>query len=582
MSMGLSVPGWAQQGVQSTVRLEGLQGFQRPGIINRETRIQRLPSGLRFNDEDEQPTSEDEDSDRYHRSPRFPHSEIQRQQIATYDRLFFPVGTASQRTDSRLGGLRADVPNLASLNLNYRLPLAAARSVNTNAEIRVGCFYYDVTSVSTSWLYSDNVDRAEANTRDGLIGIFTLNGVAMIQLLDNLRLAAQVGLVYLPLRGEVGLAGFMTDSTSARLFLGDSEHLRAQLSYDLQVGDWNVLVYDEVRSTQALFTERFNPRVGESFDEEDRAGRYAFRSTGSGGNFRVNERGQNNRTPFSYINNRAGFAVDRLVPTETRVGFGAYHLNYWYLNNSQGNTSQANAPTTRDVGFFTLNSERESLRFKPFASYQVRRTGEQKWDQEIRTGLAGPITENLNFYGTVGYFIGGNTDQNRFLAGASVRHQIGPLTSQSIDYRREVTEPEQDLEESYSYHLRQTLGPRLIGDAFVSYATFEDLDGNKTGTTEWRGGVLFTSALSTRSSLRFGAIDARVKYDNSNLGEWDRWSAAAQLRHRFSEAWEAILSYQYQTRNSTVTGDSYDENLIMLTVTRYFNATARQPEPTEP
>ncbi len=577
MGLGFALTAPAQSGVQAPVRLEGLQRFQPPGLSNREGRIQRLPSGLRFEDDEEQPLPETEDDPRYRRQTRYPHSDIQRQPSGNYDRLFFPVG-AEQRAYPRIGGLRADQPDLSDLNLNYHLPFAAARSVATNADLRVGCLYYDITTLSTSWLYSDNVDRAEFNPRDGLVGIFTLNGVAMIQLLENLRLAARVGLVYLPLQGEFGVAGFMTESTSARLFLGDSEQLRAQLSYDLQFADWNFLLYDELRATQVLFDDRFDSRAGESFDETDRAGRYVFRSTYSGNNLRVNERDRTDSTVFSYLNNRVGFAADRLVPTETRVGFGAYHMNYWYLNND----SQGDAPTTRDVGFVTLRSERANLRFQPFASYQIYRSGEREWDQEVRAGLEGPVTENLKFSGSVGYFLGGRTDRDRFIAGASVRHQIGPLTSQSLDYRREVTAPEQDLEQSYSYHLRQTLGPRLVADAFVSYATFEDLDGNNTGTTELRGGLLFTSFYSGRTTFRLGAVYSRVRYDNSNLGEWDRWSAAAQVRHRFSESWEAILSYQYQTRASTLLGDSYDENLVMFTLTRYFNATDRRAESAEP
>lgn len=534
-------------------------------------------SGLQPADEESRPTPESDLANDVRLRTSLPNTRIQRDSGPPYESMYYTVGMGG-RTEPKVGGFRVSLPDVFQMGANYNLPFLKAGGAATNAEIHIGNLYYDVNSLSTSWLFSDNIDQSEFNRRSGLIGIFTLKGVAMIQLMENLRISVKAGLIFLPLRGKFGIAGFVSDSASGRLFFGDSEQLRAQVSYELQLSRWTVLFYDQVRATQALFAERFNLNVGEPFDEQDRAGRYIFRSTigGGSGALRVNESDPSKSTAFIYANNQMGVSANRLIPTDTRIEFGAYRMNYWYLGGSSGIL-----PHSRDVGYVSLNSERENLRFKPFASYQIYRSNELDWDQEVRAGLRGPITENLNFTGSVGYHIAGKTSQTRFLAHANLRHELGSYTAHSIDYRRDITSPEEDLQNAYSYHLHQILGPYLNADAFITYATFEDLNNNNTGTTEWRGGMLLSFDASAKTSFRTGGVYSRVAYKNPLLGEWSRWSAIGQVRHRFSESFEATLTYQYQNRQSTIVGESRYENLVMLTLTKYFDAPQRHVDTTE-
>ena len=195
-----------------------------------------------------------------------------------------------------------------------------------------------------------------------------------------------------------------------------------------------------------------------------------------------------------------------------------------------------------------------------------------------RSARPAPIPQ---FSSSFGYYIGGRLSRDAYLAHAKLQHDINPLTRQSIEYRRDITAPEEDLEESYTYHLRRVLGPYLNASLFFGYATFEDLNNNNTGTTEWRGGLLLDSHISSKTILRFGAIYSRVKYNNADLGEWDRWSALAQIHYRFSESITAALTYRYQTRKSSVVGDSYDENLVVLTLTKRFDAPQRGVDVTD-
>ena len=519
-------------------------------------------------DEQVKPTPEDDPTQDVYRRPELPHSQVIHDSGPPYTQAFYTTGSGS-RLEPRVGGLHVTLPeNIFSLGFNYRAPFLQPHPADTNAEIKIGRLYYDVTSVSGSLLFSDNVNLSENSRRAGLIGVVRLDGMLFIQLMDNLRFAAKVGFIYLPFRNKIGLAGFTQDSLAGRLFIGDSDHFRAQLAYDLQLGSWDVLLYDQVRATQALFAERFNIFAGEPFDEEDRAGRYVFRSNITGGNgtqLRVNESDNRNRDAFIYANNQVGATVSKVLPTDTRLTVGAYRMDYWYMG---GDTSFL--PRVREVGFVQLNNEHESMRFKPFASYRIYRSNGGKWDQEARAGIRGPISENIDFSGNVGYFIGGRTDRTKFLAHARITHTLGPQTTHSLEYRRDITSPQQDLEQSYTYHIRQILGPYLNADAFFGYATFEDLDNNMTGSQELRGGVLFSTDATAKTSFRFGAVYHRVHYANAVLGTWDRWSALAQMKHHFTDTLDGVLTYQLTDRNSDVAGDSYYENLFVLTLTKYF------------
>ena len=495
-----------------------------------------------------------------------PNRQIARNAAPPYQNMFYTVGSAG-RLEPKVGGLRASFPDVFNAGFRFHVPLLQSHSTLTNAEFQVGRFYYDVTSLSASLLYSDNVDRSETNARGGAISVINLRGLAYIQIFENLYFSANVGLVCLPLRGKFGLAGFVHDSANARLFFGDDEQLRAQLAYEFELGNWNFLVYDQIRARQSLFAERYSLQFSDSFDEEDRQGRYVFTSPfGSGSQVRVNETDKRFTEAFISAVNQVGVTATRMLPTVTKLSVGAYRMDYLYVGGDE-----RFLPRSREVGFVTLRSERETLRFKPFAHYQVYRYNAQSWDQEARVGVQGPVTENISFSGSVGWFMGGHVNRDRFLAHARIQHDINPHLNHSFIYRRDVTAPEQDLEESYLYNIHSVLGPYLKADLFAGHSTFEDLDNNNTGTDEWRGGLIFTTDAGAKTSFRFGVLYSRIEYMNSTQGEWNRWTGLLEARHHFTATFEARMTYQYQTRKSSLIGDSYDENLAVLTITKYFH-----------
>lgn len=513
-----------------------------------------------------------------------PYREILRSERVPNKNAFRPMNVGA-RLQPKIGDARAEFrPNIVNARLTYDLPFAAA-GAPTDAEIRVGRFYLDVLALSGSVLYSDNANQSEHNRKAGAIGMVTLTTVAIFQFTDNLRLAFRAGLAWFPFENKFGIGGFFRDPISGRFFAGD-DYFSAQFTYDLRLSKWNIHFFDYFRASAPL-VEDDNFLIlnsGGGFqDEEDRIGRYAFSSrrvTGGAGaaaaGNRVNESDRHLYNTFLRLANTVGVSADRLLPTDTRMELGFYHSDYWYL----ANDDSLSLPRTRDVAHASLNSERETLRFKPFLAYRTFRYNEGPWNQEIRMGVRGPITENMNLLASAGYYISGATGAERWLTQVRLQHTIGPQTYQQLEYRRDISFPEEDLEQTYAYNLRQILGPYLLADAFFAYSTFEDLNRNGTGTREWRTGIQFISELSSKTSIRLRGVYTKIEYDNRNLGEWERWTALGQIRHRFGDSIVARLTYQYQQRDSTVANDSYYENVAVLTLTKYFNRKPRRDKET--
>jgi hypothetical protein len=86
-----------------------------------------------------------------------------------------------------------------------------------------------------------------------------------------------------------------------------------------------------------------------------------------------------------------------------------------------------------------------------------------------------------------------------------------------------------------------------------------------------RGGLLFSTDATSKTSFRFGAIYHSVQYENAVIGTWNRWSGLVQMKHRFTDTFDGVLTYQYTERNSDLANDSYYENLLLLTLTKYFH-----------
>jgi hypothetical protein len=315
-------------------------------------------------------------------------------------------------------------------------------------------------------------------------------------------------------------------------------------------------LYDDFRVQLGRFGESYELFEGETFDEQDRAGRYVFRDT---------TRTRHDRIGDSFLETRniVGFSTDRLLPTETRLEFGANRADYWY-DGDRG----ASFPSSRDLAYVSLSSERESLRFKPFTDYRTFRYEDEGFNHQASIGFQGPISENLEILGEAGYFNSGRVNRDAYIGRARIGHMMNPLTYHRLGYTRRVTQPDQDIEDSWYYLFRRTITSHVYGELYAIQSHFEDLDNNDSGSDEWRVGARLTfSSIAPRTSLRLSGIYSRVDHDSNIYTDRDRWIAQVEIYHGSLE-WR--LLYHYQTTSTSPTRDGYYENLVALTMIKYF------------
>lgn len=436
-----------------------------------------------------------------------------------------------------------------------------------NAELKLGNFYFDVISLSGTMMASDNINLDNVDRDFGVVAATRLTAAMWLQLGDRLRFGATGALVYLPFEGKVGVSGFGLDDFFGRFSFAPL--VQAQIAYDMNVGDWDVELYDDFVIVHRRFGEGvgFELFEGESFDEVDQeghlrvGGRRSF-SRSSGG---VDQRSVRLGTSFVEMRNTAGVLADRMLPTVTRWTVGAYRQNSWYLENDTG-TKQ---PSGRNVFFTRLESERESLRFKPYAEYRASKYDGRDWTQRANVGFHGPVTDYISILGEVGkVWYGSGSESTTYKA--MIQHNPTPNFMHRIEFRRQLTEPDEDLETAAYYRLRYRINAYLQAEAFARESRFEDLDRSNSGGQESRLGALFRYELGKYSTLRFGHVYSNIRRDDPLAPDTETWTTRVALLYRHSSSIQSELTYQHQIRDSNLSSDSYYENLVVYTLTKFF------------
>ncbi len=435
-----------------------------------------------------------------------------------------------------------------------------------DAEIKISNFYMDIRSISAAMLYSDNVTQNEFHRRSGTLLALRLDFAVLMPLTERLRISAAGAFLYLPLKNRAGFALY----DNLKMF-EYSPLFRAQIAYDVNVSNWEVEFMDDFRIDQIPFDFQLSYSYFDgAFVEGQREGRYAYGGGAAAGGARVYE----DRSPYGRFEpglvrarNTVGGRASRLLPTETRVEFGAYHSDFWYLN---GDHSFLGLPQTGDWAYALAKSERDNMRFKPFAMYRAIRYNYYKdWEHEVKGGVEGPITRNIDFYGAVGQrWL--SLNQSETIWDIRVRHQISQYTSHSIEYTQDVTEPDRDLGEHWIYRISQILGDGLLADFYGSYGNFEDLDGNGTSSDEWRAGMRFTYTPSPRTTLQVAGTYTHYDYMRAGGPDNTVWRARFFGSHKLTPTFEAQVQYEFTDRTSLRKGDSYYENFGSVSLIKYF------------
>ena len=493
-------------------------------------------------------------------TPGVPYSKIFRDTGAPYTNpLQRPAVTPSVQTESVEARATLGLPALSAA-----LPLIQRGFEPQDADLKLGPVFFKLHGLSAAALWSDNIDLSENNRQSGTIAILTISGAIIAQLTEGLRVAVSGSLVYLPLKGEAGIAGF---GLYGPYFLGfdDEPIVRSEITWNTIIGGWNVVFADDFRIGIGRFTNNVRDDAvffrGSGFDAYDQAGRYVFRGPQNltAGDSRNSDRRSD--TSIGYYSNVVSAQTDRLVVGKTRLRVQASHENLWY---NQGNRG---LPQLRDQVTVSLVSERENIRFRPFVIYHAMKTDLQdSFDQTIRAGVDGPITDQLQLHAEIGYFFGNN--DGSLLWGVTLRHQAGPYTEETLYFGRSVSSFHDEINETVGYNIRQILGPKITADAYVSRNDIRDLLGDGFSRVEYRAGLQFSINAGPKTNIvltgTYALLDSGGSQSNTLTGR-------AEIFHYFTDSLLARLIYQYQESDFDLHNQSYYENLIYFSITKYFN-----------
>lgn len=456
------------------------------------------------------------------------------------------------------------------------------RGAPTNEIFQAGPFFIRVTDVEAAVLVSDNVNFTPDNAHWGALAQLKMRLLAILQISPTWRLSVSGSIIYLPFDNEFGVEGFGIGDAVG--FIAE-ERLRPvthfQLAYASRWADWNVQASDDFTVSYVTLGAGYDDFVHGvaqpgGVHAEDTAGRYVFGNGTTIPNQNVNQRQGdflNVRTFLSLENTITGVA-SRMVPSDTRVAFGASHSDFWYHGSLDAGTNGLGfSATSVDRVFAMFRNEHESMRFKPYGYYDAYRYNyDPNWTHQFGVGFDGPITDYLWIRAEGGYQWGGvllhNTEQYRI----RLIHEPTPITREEVIYSRVATEPVREVRDTYRYQLYQVLGKDLWGRFAIQRSVFMPNQAGVFESVEDRMATRIIYQPTIRHTLILGGSYAEDRFANPGRDRQTIWEARAQIRYQYSPTLRLAFLYRYANVNTRQGKSETDigENLWLFTARRNF------------
>ncbi len=457
-----------------------------------------------------------------------------------------------------------DVPDFRG-----RFPLLQRGFAPETADLKIGPLYFKLRHLGAAVLHSDNVFRDDSRKESDTLAVFSIGGQVMAQLSEGFRIAIAGNFVYLPFEGEAGPNGLSLVAPYA-FGLAGTPAMNAQVAWEPVFFGLPFVIADEFRTGLVRFTnngyDSFELFEGFETDSVDSSGIYSLRAP-TVRTFRDSDRDQDAQTDFetTYYSNEISLSTGGPLPGQHIFRFRASHEDIWYEDEGSG------LPSQRDRVFLGIESVRESLRFKPYTSYEYLHTADpDRSTHEVRVGVKGPITDLLYFRGDVGYYWDAERDDGNTVWHLGLYHTPNPRTRQSLVYSRNTSDFLEELDQNVTYRVTRTLGPNLKGSAYASYHWVEDLDGLYPDREELRTGITFSYIWSPKTTYRLTGQYARIAYDG-DFGEYDDWRARFECRHQFNTNLYGRFVYQYEIREGDEQlSPDFTENLFFLSLSYNF------------
>jgi hypothetical protein len=452
----------------------------------------------------------------------------------------------------------------------------------TNAIVQAGPFFLQANELTGALLVSDNVNFTPNNERWGAIAELRLRLSAILQITPTFRLTVSGNIIYLPFNNQIGVEGFGIGDAFG--FVADEAirpvtHL--QLAYNTHWADWEVQMADDFTVNYLVIGGEFDYFVRgheqpDTIHAEDREGRYVFQNGTTIPTQGVGDR-QSDRLDFRVylqLQNIVAGSASRMLPTETRMSFGASHSDVWFQGNDTAGTNGLGFSNySVDRVFATLRNERESMRFKPFAFYDAYRYNyDPNWTHQAGAGLNGPITDYLFFHALAGYSWGGSLLKNTEFYRFQLVHTPNPYTWHSISYSRVLTEPVAEIRDTYRYTIHQILGMHLTGRMYLQRSVYQPNQVGVFGSVEDRAAARILYQPTLRHSAIIGGSVAENRFANPARDRQTTWEARAQIFYQYRPTLKFSLLYRYLAIDTKQNGRTteVDENLWVLSAHKYF------------
>ena len=191
------------------------------------------------------------------------------------------------------------------------------------------------------------------------------------------------------------------------------------------------------------------------------------------------------------------------------------------------------------------------------------------WDQigqNLRLGAFGPITDLLTVRGDVGVHFG---ERGTMLGSLAFNHIVGPSTTQSLRFMRDVTLFQDQVFSCASYEIQQLLGPELTARAFASYGDYSDIrDGSTVSNRHMRFGVNLTYSTSAKTRISWDAYYGHVWEDN---GTQDYFGTDVVFSYKLSDTLDLDLAYAFERgENDFGFPSSATRNTGVVQLRKYF------------
>ncbi|MGZ5545347.1 MAG: hypothetical protein ACXWIU_11780 [Limisphaerales bacterium] len=451
----------------------------------------------------------------------------------------------------------------------------------TNEVLQAGPFFLRVLDVEGALLVSDNVNFTARNAHWGAVAELKVRLAAILQISPAWRLAVSGTIIYLPFDNEFGVEGFGIGDAIG--FIA-GERLRPvthmQLAYNNRLADWNVQVVDDFSVHYLSVGAEYDIFVHgagqpEGIHAQDEAGRYVFGNGTTIPNANIDQRQRDflDIRTFLELQNTVAGSASRLLPTETRLIFGANHTDAWFHSGWDAGTNGLGlSDYSVDRVYAMLRNERESMRFKPFAYYDAYRYNyDPEWTHQLGAGIVGPITDNTEFRAEGGYTWGPlikNTEFYRFV----LMNTPTPLTRQELSYSRTITEPVREIRDRYRYAIHQVLGQQLWGRLYVQRSVYLPEQTGVYGSVEDRAAVRIIWKPVVGHTLILGSSYAEDRFANLGRDRQTIWDARAEIRYQYSPTLVLSFLYRYSNVNTRrgVSETEIGENLFLFTARRVF------------